>query len=154
MAFVGSSKQDSVVKALDFTGQKLKGVPIILQLTESEKNRAVKAADGIPMNANNTPFHRLKKLKGVAVRAKDRHLQQFFKVIGNVANATIVTDRLSGRSKGVGYVEFAKQDSVVKALHLAGQKLKGTESVLHDLFKPFGDGWREELNPYTSVESD
>ena len=42
VGYVEFKDEESVAKALELTGQKLKGVPIIAQLTEAEKNRAAR----------------------------------------------------------------------------------------------------------------
>ncbi|KAG0375355.1 hypothetical protein BGX24_009215 [Mortierella sp. AD032] len=44
---------------------------------------------------------------------------------GKVRAARIIEDRNTGRSKGVGYVEFYDEDSVATAIALTGQKLLG-----------------------------
>lgn len=49
--------QQSVEKTMEKTGQKLKGIPIIVQLTEAEETTA--AANSAAAGANGAPFHRL-----------------------------------------------------------------------------------------------
>lgn len=61
----------------------------------------------------------------LAARLRTKELQAFFEQVGPVVEAQIVKDRVSGRSKGVGYVEFKDEDSVQKAIQLTGQKLLG-----------------------------
>jgi len=61
----------------------------------------------------------------LAARLRSRELKEFFEQAGPVVDAQIVKDRVSGRSKGVGYVEFKDEDSVEKAIALTGQKLLG-----------------------------
>ena len=61
----------------------------------------------------------------LAARLRTKELQSFFEQVGPVVEAQIVKDRVSGRSKGVGYVEFKEEDSVQKAIQLTGQKLLG-----------------------------
>ncbi|KAH7128381.1 hypothetical protein B0J11DRAFT_269644 [Dendryphion nanum] len=65
----------------------------------------------------------------ISQRAETRHLRAFFEVIGPVVEAQIVKDRVTGRSKGVGYVEFKEEESVPKAIELTGQKLKGVPII-------------------------
>ncbi|KAL5374357.1 hypothetical protein PMIN02_012270 [Paraphaeosphaeria minitans] len=65
----------------------------------------------------------------ISQRAEKRHLHAFFAAVGPVVEAQIVTDRVTGRSKGVGYVQFKHEDSVPKALELTGQKLKGVPII-------------------------
>ncbi|KAF2011006.1 splicing factor, CC1-like protein [Aaosphaeria arxii CBS 175.79] len=65
----------------------------------------------------------------ISQRAETRHLRAFFEAVGTVVEAQIVTDRVTGRSKGVGYVEFKELESVAKAIELTGQKLKGVPII-------------------------
>ncbi|KAK3704981.1 Phosphatidylinositol-3-phosphatase SAC1 [Vermiconidia calcicola] len=61
----------------------------------------------------------------LAARLRTKELKSFFEQVGPVVDAQIVKDRISQRSKGVGYVEFKDEDSVQKAIALTGQKLLG-----------------------------
>ncbi|KAK5162619.1 hypothetical protein LTR04_003253 [Oleoguttula sp. CCFEE 6159] len=61
----------------------------------------------------------------LAARLRTRELKAFFEKVGPVNEAQIVKDRVSGRSKGVGYVEFKSEDSVQPAIQLTGQQLLG-----------------------------
>ncbi|KAL0095431.1 hypothetical protein F4703DRAFT_1070305 [Phycomyces blakesleeanus] len=66
----------------------------------------------------------------LAQRLKSRELEDFFTQAGRVRDAKIIFDRHSGRSKGVGYVEFYDEDSVQSALAMSGQKLLGIPVVV------------------------
>ncbi|KAI5290180.1 hypothetical protein KEM54_002264 [Ascosphaera aggregata] len=61
----------------------------------------------------------------LAARLRTKELVAFFEKVGPVKEAQIVKDRVSGRSKGVGYVEFKNEESVPLAIQLTGQKLLG-----------------------------
>ncbi|KOS45254.1 hypothetical protein ACN38_g3816 [Penicillium nordicum] len=61
----------------------------------------------------------------LASRLRPKDLITFFEKVGPVRDAQIVKDRVSGRSKGVGYVEFKNVESVDPALDLTGQMLLG-----------------------------
>ncbi|KAF2396346.1 splicing factor, CC1-like protein [Trichodelitschia bisporula] len=61
----------------------------------------------------------------LAARLRTKELISFFEKVGPVKEAQIVKDRVSGRSKGVGYVEFKNEESVPAAIQLTGQKLLG-----------------------------
>ncbi|KAF2860208.1 splicing factor, CC1-like protein [Piedraia hortae CBS 480.64] len=61
----------------------------------------------------------------LAARLRTSDLQKFFETVGPVVEAQIVKDRVSGRSKGVGYVEFKDEESVPRAIAMTGQKLLG-----------------------------
>ncbi|KAI9893292.1 MAG: hypothetical protein M1814_000421 [Vezdaea aestivalis] len=75
------------------------------QLTEDERDRR-------------TVF-----VQQLAARLRTKDLIAFFEKVGPVKEAQIVKDRVSGRSKGVGYVEFKNEESVAAAIQLTGQKL-------------------------------
>ncbi|GAA5907879.1 hypothetical protein JCM8208_001970 [Rhodotorula glutinis] len=62
----------------------------------------------------------------LAARVTDRELGIFFEHhAGPVRDARVIVDRISRRSKGVGYVEFVELETVQKALTLSGTKLLG-----------------------------
>ena len=50
----------------------------------------------------------------LSFRATEDSLRELFSSFGEVATATIITDRMSGRSKGFGFVEIA-DDSAANA---------------------------------------
>ncbi|KAI9797334.1 MAG: hypothetical protein M1833_005513 [Piccolia ochrophora] len=77
------------------------------QLTEDERDRR-------------TVF-----VQQLAARLRTKELIAFFEKVGPVKEAQIVKDRVSGRSKGVGYVEFKQEESVQLAIQLTGQQLLG-----------------------------
>ncbi|KAF2084871.1 splicing factor, CC1-like protein [Saccharata proteae CBS 121410] len=77
------------------------------QLTEDERDRR-------------TVF-----VQQLAARLRTKELIAFFEKVGPVKEAQIVKDRVSGRSKGVGYVEFKNEESVPAAIQLTGQQLLG-----------------------------
>ena len=45
----------------------------------------------------------------------DEDLQGAFSEFGEIISAVIVKDRISGRSRGFGFVEFAEEESAQKA---------------------------------------
>ncbi|KAI9014138.1 RNA binding motif protein 39b [Hyaloraphidium curvatum] len=66
----------------------------------------------------------------LAARLREKELSAFFESVGRVRDARIITDRNSGRSKGVGYVEFYEESSVPAAIALTGQKLLGIPIIV------------------------
>ncbi|KAG0264635.1 hypothetical protein DFQ27_001087 [Actinomortierella ambigua] len=61
----------------------------------------------------------------LSARARPSDLEDFFSQAGRVRAARVIEDRVTGRSKGVGYVEFYEEESVAKAIALTGQKILG-----------------------------
>ncbi|MBM3399387.1 MAG: RNA-binding protein [Bacteroidetes bacterium] len=47
---------------------------------------------------------------------KDNDLKALFEEIGEVSSAKIIMDRISGRSKGFGFVEMPNDDEARKAI--------------------------------------
>ena len=61
----------------------------------------------------------------LASKLRERDLMDFLSKVGKVREAKIVTDRITGRSRGFGYVEFCDEASVPLAILLSGEKLMG-----------------------------
>lgn len=63
---------------------------------------------------------------GVHPSAGDRDVYEFFsKEAGKVRDVSVIRDSRTGKSKGVAYVEFYLQESVVKALGCNGRTIRG-----------------------------
>ncbi|EOA32736.1 hypothetical protein CARUB_v10016041mg [Capsella rubella] len=61
----------------------------------------------------------------IALRATERDVYEFFSRAGKVRDVRIIMDRISRRSRGIGYVEFYDTMSVPMAIALSGQPLLG-----------------------------
>ncbi|KAK4705360.1 RNA-binding protein 23/39, partial [Phenoliferia sp. Uapishka_3] len=67
----------------------------------------------------------------LSARVTDRELSIFFdQQAGKVREARVIVDRISRRSKGVGYVEFVDLETVGKALALSNTKLLGIPIIV------------------------
>lgn len=67
----------------------------------------------------------------LAQRVQVENLKRFFvENVGPVRAARIVRDKHTGRSKGIGYIEFYDEDSVPKALNMTGHKLEGIPIII------------------------
>jgi RNA recognition motif-containing protein len=55
----------------------------------------------------------------------EQELADVFSSVGAVQSAKIVQDRMSGRSRGFGFVEFNSNDDAQRALDLNGKEIKG-----------------------------
>jgi RNA recognition motif-containing protein len=70
----------------------------------------------------------------------DEELRQQFAAYGEVTSASVMTDRLSGRPKGFGFVEMAsKSESVAAISALNGKTLKERTIVVNEA-RPRSDG--------------
>ncbi|MFA5270575.1 MAG: RNA-binding protein [Patescibacteria group bacterium] len=63
---------------------------------------------------------------GLNYATTDDNLREFFAGVGTVESATVIIDRMSGRSKGFGFVEMATEEEAQKAIdELNGKELDG-----------------------------
>lgn len=60
---------------------------------------------------------------GIPYRSTEDELKEFFAAAGNVESAIIIMDKMSGRSKGFGFVEMSTEEEAQEAI----AKLNGTE---------------------------
>lgn len=63
----------------------------------------------------------------------DNSLKDFFSEAGTVSSAVVITDRMSGRSKGFGFVEMEDDAEADKAIaDFNGKELDGRELVVNE----------------------
>jgi cold-inducible RNA-binding protein len=56
------------------------------------------------------------------------NLSELFEAVGEVASVSLITDRMSGRSKGFAFVEMAEESAAQEAIaQLGGKELDGRE---------------------------
>lgn len=60
-------------------------------------------------------------------------LKELFAKAGAVETATIITDKMSGRSKGFGFVEMADEDGAKAAIEMYnGQEIGGRKVIVSE----------------------
>lgn len=59
-------------------------------------------------------------------------LGDFFASAGQVVSADVITDKMTGRSKGFGFVEMATEEAAQEALKLNGQMLDGRAIIVNE----------------------
>lgn len=127
VGYVEFEGENSVVRALDMTGQALLGVPIIVQQSEAEKNRQAKATASTATNAS-APFHRL-YVGNVHFSVSEDDLRHVFESYGIVEYVSLQRDE-TGRSRGYGFVQYSDPKCAKEALDkmngfdLAGRALR------------------------------
>lgn len=89
---------------------------------------------------------------GLPYSVSDGQLEELFAAHGTVESARVITDRMTGRSKGFGFVEMsstAEAEAAAQALN--GSELQGRNLVVNEA-KPreprgdFGGGDRRRSN--------
>lgn len=75
-------------------------------------------------------------------------LEDLFKGMGTVESATLITDKLSGNSKGFGFVEMGTEKEAKKAIEeLNGKEVSGRNIVVNEAKpreeRPSGGGFRD-----------
>lgn len=76
-------------------------------------------------------------------------LKELFSQAGTVVSASVITDKMSGRSKGFGFVEMSSDEEAKKAIEtLNGKELDGRNIVV-DEAKPMKqrDSFRKFSGP-------
>lgn len=104
MGYVEFKEEESVERALQLTGQKLLGIPVIVQLTEAEKNRQARNNEGgsNPQNSG-IPFHRL-YVGNIHFSITEEDLTNVFEPFGELEFVQLQKEE-QGRSKGYGFVQ-------------------------------------------------
>jgi RNA recognition motif-containing protein len=70
---------------------------------------------------------------GLPYSISDGQLEELFAVHGTVESARVITDRMTGRSKGFGFVEMSSQDEAEAAMEtLNGTDLEGRTITVNE----------------------
>ncbi|KAK5166631.1 Phosphatidylinositol-3-phosphatase SAC1 [Saxophila tyrrhenica] len=124
VGYVEFKEEESVPKAIALTGQKLNRVPIIVQLTEAEKNRQAKTTEGTATQSNGVPFHRL-YVGNIHFSITEGDLRDVFEPFGDLEFVQLQKEE-QGRSKGYGFVQFVDPTKAKEALeHMNGFEVAG-----------------------------
>jgi RNA-binding protein 39 len=103
VGYVEFKDEESVAKALQLTGQKLSGIPVIVQVTEAEKNRQARNPESGGGHPNSIPFHRL-YVGNIHFNVNEEDLQAVFSPFGELEFVQLQQDE-NGRSRGYGFVQ-------------------------------------------------
>lgn len=113
---------------MGLAGQKLLGVPIIVQPTQAEKNRA---GNSMPnLQPKGTPGPMRLYVGSLHFNITEDMLRGIFEPFGKIDNIQLIMDAETGRSKGYGFLTFHNSEDAKKALEqlngfeLAGRPMK------------------------------
>lgn len=129
IAYVEFKDPESVPLAMGLTGQKLLGVPIMVQPTQAEKNRQGNTAAPMMMPTDLKGPMRL-YVGSLHFNITEDMLRGIFEPFGKIDSIQLIMDPETGRSKGYGFITFHNADDAKKALEqlngfeLAGRPMK------------------------------
>lgn len=70
---------------------------------------------------------------GLSYSTTDDSLREGFAAAGTVESATVIMDRMSGRSKGFGFVEMSTDEEAQKAIEMFnGQEFDGRKVTVNE----------------------
>ena len=70
---------------------------------------------------------------GIAYSTSDASLKDAFAQCGDVTSATIIMDKMTGRSKGFGFVEFSDDSAADKGIDMwNGKELDGRKLTVNE----------------------
>ena len=70
---------------------------------------------------------------GLSWGVNDDMLREAFEKAGEVTSAVVITDRMSGRSKGFGFVEMATEDEAQAAIDMYHeQEIDGRKVIVNE----------------------
>lgn len=128
IAYIEFRDPESVTLALGLSGQKLLGVPIIVQHTQAEKNRMGNAMPNLMPKGMTGPMRLY--VGSLHFNITEDMLRGIFEPFGKIDNIQLIMDPETGRSKGYGFITFHNCDDAKKALEqlngfeLAGRPMK------------------------------
>ncbi|XP_026205564.1 RNA-binding protein 39-like isoform X3 [Anabas testudineus] len=130
IAYVEFVESSSVPLAIGLTGQRLLGVPIIVQASQAEKNRAAAAAAAANNLQKGTSGPMRLYVGSLHFNITEEMLRGIFEPFGRIESIQLMMDSETGRSKGYGFITFADAECAKKALEqlngfeLAGRPMK------------------------------
>ncbi len=73
---------------------------------------------------------------GLPYKTTEGELRDAFAQAGTISSAVIIMDKMSGRSKGFGFVEFASDDDAAKAIDMWNGKDFGGRTLTVNEARP------------------
>nr|XP_023014101.1 RNA-binding protein 39 [Leptinotarsa decemlineata] len=128
IAYIEFKDPESVALALGLSGQKLLGIPIIVQHTQAEKNRMGNSMPNLMPKGMTGPMRLY--VGSLHFNITEEMLRGIFEPFGKIDSIQLIQDPETGRSKGYGFITFHNCDDAKKALEqlngfeLAGRPMK------------------------------
>jgi len=83
---------------------------------------------------------------GLSYDTTEDSLKDAFAKAGTVESAVIITDKMSGRSKGFGFVEFSSDEDAQKAIEMwNGKEFEGRSLTVNEA-RPMEERPRRDFN--------
>ena len=73
---------------------------------------------------------------GISWGVNDSTLREAFEKAGTVESAVIITDRMSGRSKGFGFVEMSNEGEAQSAIEMWNEKELDGRKIIVNIARP------------------
>ncbi|KAM4709513.1 putative RNA-binding protein 23 [Discoglossus pictus] len=127
IAYVEFLDIQSVPLAIGLSGQRLLGVPIIVQASQAEKNRLAAMANNL-QKGNAGPMRLY--VGSLHFNITEDMLRGIFEPFGKIENIQLLKEPDTGRSKGFGFITFTDAECARRALEqlngfeLAGRPMK------------------------------
>lgn len=123
IAYVEFCEIQSVPLAIGLTGQRLLGVPIIVQASQAEKNRLAATASNLQKGSGGPVRLYVGSLH---FNITEDMLRGIFEPFGKIDNIVLMKDSETGCSKGYGFITFSDSECARRALEqLNGFELAG-----------------------------
>ena len=81
---------------------------------------------------------------GLPYSTTNDELKEVFGKAGEVASANVIIDKMSGRSRGFGFVEMANDADADKAIEMFNEKELGGRKIIVNEAKPMEDRPKRE----------
>lgn len=122
IAYVEFKDMESIPLALGLSGQKVLGVPIIVQPSQAEKNKVVQNATQPTMQKGHVGPMKL-YVGSLHQNITEDMLRGIFSPFGTIDQVQLVKDPSTGISQGYGFITFLEADCAKRAL----EQLNGFE---------------------------
>lgn len=123
IAYVEFCDIQAVPLAIGLTGQRLLGVPIVVQASQAEKNRLAAAANSLQKGGGG-PIRLY--VGSLHCNITEDMLRGIFEPFGKIDNIVLMKESDTGRSKGYGFITFSDSECGRRALEqLNGFELAG-----------------------------